>query len=111
MMTTLQLVLAIVGIVMIGAIVIYNLVQERRFRKEADRLFSHKHDDIMLGEAVRSDPSHRSGKTRIQLTGQEASSVESQQAVEKADAPLWVGRPDVDFSFPESHAATVRVAA
>ena len=108
MMTTLQLVLAIVGVGMIGAIVIYNLVQERRFRKEADRLFSHKRDDIMLGEAVRSDPSHRPGKTRIQLTGQEAPSVESQQAVEKADAPLWVGRSDVDFSFPESHVTATR---
>jgi len=72
MMTTLQIVLAIVGIGMIGAIVIYNLIQERRFRKDADRLFSHKRDDIMLGEAVRTDSSRRQGETRIQLTGQEA---------------------------------------
>lgn len=100
MMTTLQIVLAIVGIGMIGAIVIYNLVQERRFRKEADRLFSHKRDDIMLGEAVRTEPSRRQGETRIQLTGQEADSPEARQAVEAADAPLR-GR-EVDFSFPDS---------
>ncbi len=102
MMTTLQIVLAIVGIGMIGAIVLYNLIQERRFRKEADRLFSHKRDDIMLGEAVRTDPSRRQGETRIQLTGQEAASPEARQAVEEADAPLRGGHRDVDFSFPDS---------
>ncbi|MDP2832304.1 MAG: cell division protein ZipA C-terminal FtsZ-binding domain-containing protein [Pseudomonadota bacterium] len=102
MMTTLQIVLAIVGIGMIGAIVIYNLVQERRFRKEADRLFSHKRDDIMLGEAVRTDSSRRQGETRIQLTGQEAASPEARQAVEEADAPLRGGHLDVDFTFPDS---------
>ncbi|MEW6677683.1 MAG: cell division protein ZipA C-terminal FtsZ-binding domain-containing protein [Pseudomonadota bacterium] len=54
MMTTLQIVLAIVGVVLVGAIVVYNLVQERRFRKEAERMFSHRREDIMLGESVRS---------------------------------------------------------
>ncbi len=102
MMTTLQIVLAIVGIGMIGAIVIYNLVQERRFRKEADRLFSHKRDDIMLGEAVRTDSSRRQGETRIQLTGQEAASPEARQAVEEADAPLRGGHFAVDVTFPDS---------
>ena len=104
MMTTLQIVLAIVGIGMIGAIVIYNLIQERRFRKDADRLFSHKRDDIMLGEAVRTDSSRRQGETRIQLTGQEASAPEARQAVEEADAPLLGGHRDVDFSFPDEFA-------
>jgi FtsZ-interacting cell division protein ZipA len=101
MMTTLQIVLAIVGVGMIAAIIIYNLVQERRFRKEADRLFSHKREDIMLGEAVRTDPSRRQGETRIQLTGQEAHSDEARQAVAEADAPLSMGHREVDFSFPD----------
>lgn len=100
MMTTLQIVLAIVGIGMIAAIVIYNLVQERRFRKEADRLFSHKRDDIMLGEAVRTEPSRRQGEARIQLTGQEEHSAEARQAVEEADAPLGQRTPDFTFQDP-----------
>ncbi len=103
MMTTLQIVLAIVGITMVAAIVIYNLVQERRFRKEADRLFSHKRDDIMLGEAVRTDPSRRQGETRIQLTGQDADAPEARQAVAEAEAPLYRGRmDDDDFSLPDA---------
>lgn len=101
MMTTLQIVLAIVGVGMIAAIIIYNLVQERRFRKEADRLFSHKRDDIMLGEAVRTDPSRRQGETRIQLTGQEAHSDEARQAVAEADAPLSMSHRETVLSFPD----------
>lgn len=102
MMTTLQIVLAIVGITMVAAIVIYNLVQERRFRKEADRLFSHKRDDIMLGEAVRTDPSRRQGETRIQLTGQDEDAPEARQAVAEAEAPLYRGRMDEDFALPDA---------
>lgn len=101
MMTTLQIVLSIVGVGMIAAIVIYNLVQERRFRKEADRLFSHKRDDIMLGEAVRTDPSRRQGETRIQLTGTEAQSAEARQAVAEAEAPLSMGHREAALSFPD----------
>jgi FtsZ-interacting cell division protein ZipA len=99
MITTLQIVLAIVGIGLIGAIVIYNLVQERRFRKEADRLFSHKREDIMLGESVRTESSRRQGETRIQLTGQEDSSPEARQAVEQAEAPLEVSPSHDDAPF------------
>ena len=102
MMTTLQIVLAIVGIGMIGAVIIYNLIQERRFRKDADRLFSHKRDDIMLGEAVRTESSRRSGETRIQLTGQETASPEARQAVEQAEAPVHMGQMGADRGFPEA---------
>lgn len=108
MMTTLQIVLAIVGIGLIAAIVIYNLVQERRFRKEADRLFSHKRDDIMLGEAVRTEPSRRQGETRIQLTGQETHAVEAQQAVDEAEAPLQMSGREVDFTFSHADADKTR---
>lgn len=117
MMTTLQIVLAIVGIGMIAAIVIYNLVQERRFRKEADRLFSHKRDDIMLGEAVRTEPSRRQGEARIQLTGQDEHAAEARQAIEEADAPLRTGQREPDFTFhvpvegrPESRVDTSPMA-
>lgn len=88
MMTTLQIVLAIVGVVLIGSIVLYNIVQERRFRKESERMFSHKRDDIMLGEAVRTEATQRRGDPRIQLTGDDAPADEARHAVAEADAPL-----------------------
>ena len=86
MMTTLQIVLAIVGVVLIGAIVVYNLVQERRFRKEADRMFSHRREDIMLGESVRSEVGGAEIKPRISFGDDEPSGPEVAQAVRDAEA-------------------------
>lgn len=86
MMTTLQIVLAIVGVVLIGAIVVYNLVQERRFRKEADRMFSHRREDIMLGESVRSDAGGAEVKPRISFGDDAPSGPEVAQAVRDAEA-------------------------
>jgi len=88
MMTTLQIVLAIVGVVLIAVIVIYNLLQERRFRKEAEKMFSHKREDVMLGESVRTESSKRRTETRIQLTDETSAAPEVQHAVDVADAPL-----------------------
>jgi FtsZ-interacting cell division protein ZipA len=85
MMTTLQIVLAIVGVVLIGAIVLYNLIQERRFRKEADRMFSHRRDDIMLGESVRSDMGEDSIKPRISFGEDEPSGPEVAYALKGAE--------------------------
>lgn len=88
MMTTLQIVLAIVGVVLIAVIVIYNLLQERRFRKEAEKMFSHKREDVMLGESVRTESSNRRPETRIHLADETSPAPEVKQAVEEADAPL-----------------------
>lgn len=67
MMTTLHIVLAIVGVVLIAAIVIYNVWQERRFRREADKMFTQRRDDVMLGESVSGETGGRRGEPRIQL--------------------------------------------
>lgn len=88
MMTTLQIVLAIVGVFLIAIIVIYNLLQERRFRKEAEKMFSHKREDVMLGESVRTESSNRRPETRIQLTDQTVAAPEVKHVVDGVDAPL-----------------------
>ncbi len=98
MMTTLQIVLAIVGVFLIALIVIYNLLQERRFRKEAEKMFSHKREDVMLGESVRTESSNRRPETHIQLTDNAIAAPEVQHAVEGVEAPLpsmdTLRRPD-----------------
>jgi FtsZ-interacting cell division protein ZipA len=88
MMTTLQIVLAIVGVSLIAVIVIYNLLQERRFRKEAEKMFSHKREDVMLGESVRTEASNRRPEARIQLTDVTSPAPEVKHAVDEADAAL-----------------------
>lgn len=87
MMTTLQIVLAIVGVSLIAIIVIYNILQERKFRKEADRMFSNKRDEIMLGESVRTETSKRRGETHIQLADASLDNTEVRHAVSEAQAP------------------------
>lgn len=94
MMTTLQIVLAIVGVVLIGAIVVYNLMQERRFRKEAERMFSHRREDIMLGESVRSEPGGEATHARIAFGGDEPEAPEVAHALKDVDtdfAPMQLG--------------------
>ena len=101
MMTTLQIVLAIVGISLIAVIVIYNVLQERKFRKEADRMFTQRRDDIMLGESVRTEASlRRAENTHIQLSEADAHAPEARQAVSEAEAPLefpHLRRPEPAF--------------
>ncbi len=88
MMTTLQIVLAIVGVFLIALIVIYNLLQERRFRREAEKMFSHKREDVMLGESVRTESTNRRPETHIQLTDNTIAAPEVKHAVEGVEAPL-----------------------
>jgi len=103
MMTTLQIVLAIVGVSLIAIIVLYNVLQERKFRKEADRMFSHKREDIMLGESVLTEASRRRGDSRIQLTDDVATAPEARRAVDEAEAPLLsVGTERAPSSFLDS---------
>ncbi len=87
MMTTLQIVLALVGVVLIGSIVVYNIVQERHFRKESERMFSHKREDIMLGESIRPAAGNRPGDVPIHLTDEGVSLARAGEAVPE-EAPM-----------------------
>lgn len=55
MITSLQIILAVVGALFVIAVIGYNLWQERKYRQEASRLFSSKREDILLGETVSTD--------------------------------------------------------
>lgn len=84
MMTTLQIVLAIVGVSLIAIIVLYNVLQERKFRKEADRMFSQNRDDFMLGEAVRGEAGKRKTETANPLSDSLAQATEVRPAPDAA---------------------------
>jgi hypothetical protein len=88
MMTTLQIVLALVGVVLIGSIVIYNIIQERRFRKDSERMFSHRREDIMLGESVRAEGDMPRADYPGQFPGSDQPSEEARLAVTDAGTPL-----------------------
>jgi FtsZ-interacting cell division protein ZipA len=112
MMTTLQIVLAIVGVVLIGAIVVYNLVQERRFRREAERMFSHRREDIMLGESVRSEAAGDEPQVRVSFGAKEPVAPEVAHALEEVDkdfAPMSLERePRHADASPSQQPASVK---
>ncbi|MCP5277614.1 MAG: hypothetical protein H6935_04545 [Thiobacillus sp.] len=101
MMTTLQIVLAIVGVVLIGAIVVYNLLQERRFRRDAERMFSHRREDIMLGESVRAEVEGDEPRSRVSFGAEEPEAPEVAHALKDVDmdfAPMSLEREGSDAS-------------
>ncbi len=93
MMTTLQIVLAIVGVSLIAIIVLYNVLQERKFRKEADRMFAQNRDDFMLGEAVRSEAGKRKGEAGSPLSDSLAQATEIHPAADAAKPALFEASP------------------
>src|SRR5438045_270216 len=52
-MTDLQLGLAVVGAIVVAAVLVYNRWQERRVRREAQRAFGSGHSDVLMNEERR----------------------------------------------------------
>ncbi len=48
-MTDLQLGLAVIGAVAVIGVLVYNRVQERSVRRQAERAFASRHADVLLG--------------------------------------------------------------
>lgn len=51
-MTSTHLVLIGLGVLLVAGLVIYNILQERRFRRQADRMFTQKREDPRLEEGL-----------------------------------------------------------
>lgn len=56
-MSNLQLSLIAIGAVLIGAVVAYNVVQERRARGRAEKAFRGEHPDVLMDPSERREPS------------------------------------------------------
>ncbi len=55
-MSTLQLSLIAIGAILIGAVVAYNVVQERRVRGRAEKAFRGEHADVLMDPSERREP-------------------------------------------------------
>ena len=55
-MTSLHYILIGLGVAFVAILALYNHFQERRFRKQADRIFSHRHNDVVLGASLGDTP-------------------------------------------------------
>jgi hypothetical protein len=68
-MSDLQLSLLVIGAVVIGAVGIYNWLQERSFRRRLQEAFGAEHDDVLLKEGV--DSALSGGRLEPQLAPSE----------------------------------------
>src|SRR3954463_8682910 len=55
-MTDLQLGLLAIGVAVVIGVLLYNRIQERSARREAQRAFNSGHADVLLGEGRREPP-------------------------------------------------------
>lgn len=58
-MSDLQISLIIIGIIVIAGVVVFNWLQQLRYRRNMQAAFDHKHDDILLDEKNTEDPFQR----------------------------------------------------
>ena len=64
-MTDLQLGLAVIGAVAVIGVLVYNRVQERSVRRQAERAFASRHADVLLGaQQARREPTLEAGPRR-----------------------------------------------
>jgi FtsZ-interacting cell division protein ZipA len=92
-MTTTHYVLIGLGAALIAGLLLYNFLQERRFRKQADRMFAHKRGDILLGDTdIHAGMEDGRIEPRLQLSGEE----------EGGASPSDDGRHDVGGAVVQS---------
>ncbi|MBS0485642.1 MAG: cell division protein ZipA C-terminal FtsZ-binding domain-containing protein [Proteobacteria bacterium] len=58
-MSDLQISLIIIGIIVIAGVVVFNWVQQLRYRRKVQAAFDHKHDDILLDDPISEEPFQR----------------------------------------------------
>jgi len=92
-MPSLTLVLVIVFAVLIGAVILYNYIQEERFRRQASKMFSRHDEDILLGESVQDGNGADLGTLQVNTSGQNVLTGVAQHAIEAAEAPLPAFHP------------------
>lgn len=100
MITSLQIILAVVGFLFVAAVIGYNLWQERKYRQEASRLFSSKREDILLGETVSSDRPAAGGGAMAA-----AATAVTSKPLERAETPPERLQPQAKAAEPVAPAA------
>ncbi|MBX9894204.1 MAG: cell division protein ZipA C-terminal FtsZ-binding domain-containing protein [Nitrosomonas sp.] len=58
-MSDLQISLIIIGIIVIAGVVVFNWLQQLRYRRKVQAAFDHEHDDILLDKQNTEDPFQR----------------------------------------------------
>ena len=96
-MSDLQISLLVIGIVVVGAVYLFNWVQERKLRRKLEQAFASEHDDVLLGTGSSSAVADRRIEPQLQPVGDlPAAPVASQPA------PVPVAMASEVFPLPPS---------
>ena len=90
-MSNLQIILIVIGIVIIGGVVFYNWMQQRRYQRNTEKAFKNKYEDVLLGaekttEVERVEPQFNkevTGDFRVEPSIKEKEIVESDSKPEQ----------------------------
>ncbi len=110
-MSDLQIGLAVLGVLIVGAVLAFNWWQERQFRRRGEQTFPGGHDDVLLGQSAAPSmaataPQHSFEESRIEPSMEprmEPQLDPAPEAVAPAFAPAAkagggdVPRPEIDY--------------
>ena len=119
-MSDLQLSLLVIGAAVVGAVFLYNGLQERRFHRRMQQAFGSAHDDVLLKAGVES--ALADGRLEPQIVPPEseyheghtvyAAPVDGGQAAESGFDPLdFVAEVDADTPIADTLIALTPVAS
>lgn len=97
-MSDLQISLIVIGIVVVMGVVLFNWMQQRRYRRGAEKAFERKHEDVLLGadEIVAQD-----GRVEPQLGREMLQEFQTEPSIGLTEpgmepiAPAEISQPDV----------------
>lgn len=104
-MTTLQLALIGFGIALVLGVVLYNWLQERRYRQEANRLFTPLEGVADIERPLPAEPEAERIEPRIQFgagddQAEPPAAVESQEEAISEDGPVFADAPEAEQQAP-----------
>lgn len=100
MITSLHIILAIVGVVCVAAVIAYNLWQEHRYRQKINRLFSAQREDILLGESTATEKGQDSSAALLRAEDDDAASWRLDQAAASAKMEAPAAAPTAQAQVP-----------
>jgi len=97
-MSELQIGLAFIGALVVAGVLVYNRIQERRARREADRSFRSEHADVLLEPGARGgDAAEPVAPSRSELRVEPQVDMRSEPSVPPAHAPAASPDPAIDY--------------
>jgi FtsZ-interacting cell division protein ZipA len=68
-MSDLQINLIVIGIVIIGGVVFYNWMQQRRYQRSTEKAFKNKYEDVLLGAEKTTEEKRVEPQINKEVTG------------------------------------------